>query len=73
MLDVWLSGGHQWTRVEGDYGLFEEHMCRCLQAFCNGSVARWIPFLRKLMLALARACFWLTSGLLVRYHQMSGC
>ena len=71
MLDVWLSGGQQWTRVEGEYWLFEEHMFRWLQVFCNGSVARWRPFGRKLVVVLERARFGLTSGLRVCYHLIS--
>ena len=70
-LDVLLVGGQPRIRVEGEYWLFEEHMFRWLQAFCNGSVAQWRPFLRKLMFALERARFGLTSGLRVCYHLIS--
>ena len=71
-LDVLLVGGQPRIRVEGGYWFFEEHRFRWLQAFCNGSVAQWRQFLRKLVFALERARFRLTSGLLVCYHQMSG-
>ena len=66
-----LVGGQQRIRVEGGYLFFEGYMFRWLQAFCNGSVARGRPFLRKLMLALERSRFRLTSGLLACYHPMS--
>ena len=55
-----------------DNCFFDGYMFRWLQAFCNGSVARWRPFLRKLVFALERARFRLTFRPRIGYYPMSG-